>query len=105
MPDNRGLQVAILIWECAFCAIAALCMLFSIGLCMIIMFLAAMSELNQEMYMLSSSESKMKERLEIATVLNRCIAQLLSEEEDNVAIFNLQGIPLEMLDICFTAED
>ena len=78
---------------------------FSIGLCMIIMFLAAMSELNQEMYMLSSSESKMKERLEIATVLNRCIAQLLSEGEDNVAIFNLQGIPLEMLDICFTAED
>ena len=121
---------------------------FSIGLCMIIMFLAAMSELNQEMYMLSSSESKMKERLEIATVLNRCIAQLLSEEEDNVAIFNLlkiiseyfnsdrsyifeireedhtwintheyavngvteekdnlQGISLEMLDICFTAED
>lgn len=211
MPDNRGLQVAILIWGCAFCTIAALCMLlssnydrkkrkylvlmesftvllllmdafanifrghpgtvgsmvvhvsnffvffvneiilacfhtyviqfrkristkillsmlsyiafplaaavvqmfcygialinFSIGLCMIIMFLAAMSELNQEMYMLSSSESKMKERLEIATVLNRCIAQLLSEEEDNVAIFNLQGIPLEMLNICFTAED
>lgn len=29
MPDNRGLQVAILIWGCAFCAIAALCMLLS----------------------------------------------------------------------------
>ena len=65
---------------------------FSIGICMIIMFLAAMSELNQEMYMLSSRETKMKERLEIATVLNRCIAQLLSEEEDNVAIFNLLKI-------------
>ena len=26
MPDDKVLQVAILIWGCAFCAIAALCM-------------------------------------------------------------------------------
>ena len=65
---------------------------FSIGVCMIVMFVAAMSELNQEIYVLSSRESKTKERLEIATVLNRCIAQLLSGEEDNVAIFNLLGV-------------
>ena len=26
MPDEKVLQVAILIWGCAFCAIAALCM-------------------------------------------------------------------------------
>ena len=68
---------------------------FSIGVCMIVMFIAAMTELNQEMYELSSRESKMKERLEIATVLNRCIAELLSEEEDNTAIFNLLGIICE----------
>ena len=71
---------------------------FSIGVCMIVMFIAAMTELNQEMYELSSRESKMKERLEIATVLNRCIAELLSEEEDNAAIFNLLGIICEYFD-------
>lgn len=65
---------------------------FSIGVCMIVMFIAAMTELNEEMYELSSRESKTKERLEITTVLNRCIAQLLSGEEDNVAIFNLLGV-------------
>ena len=31
---------------------------FSIGVCMIVMFIAAMTELNQEMYELSSRESK-----------------------------------------------
>lgn len=29
MPDNRFLQIVILIWGCAFCAIAAVCMLLS----------------------------------------------------------------------------
>ena len=29
MPDDKVLQVAILIWGCAFCAIAALCMFLS----------------------------------------------------------------------------
>ncbi|MBE5704885.1 MAG: hypothetical protein EGS62_11940 [Ruminococcus sp.] len=29
MPDEKVLQVAILIWGCAFCAIAALCIFLS----------------------------------------------------------------------------
>ena len=68
---------------------------FSIGISMIIMFIAAMTELNQEMYFLLRREGKMKERLEIATVLNRCVTELLDETEDSHAINNLLGIITE----------
>lgn len=68
---------------------------FSIGISMIIMFIAAMAELNQEMYFLLRREGKMKERLEIATVLNRCVTELLDETEDGHAINNLLGIITE----------
>lgn len=65
---------------------------FSIGISMIFMFVVAMVEMNQEMYTLMRREGKMKERLEIATVLNRCVGELLSEKEDDTAIRNLLGI-------------
>ena len=65
---------------------------FSIGISMIFMFTVAMAEMNQEMYFLMRRDGKIKERLEIATVLNRCIAELLSEKEDDQAICNLLGI-------------
>lgn len=47
------------------------------------------------MYFLLRREGKMKERLEIATVLNRCVTELLAEAEDSHAINNLLGIITE----------
>ena len=54
---------------------------FSVGISMIIMFIVTMTELNQEMYQLISREGKIKERLEIATILDKCIAELISGED------------------------
>ena len=71
---------------------------FSIGISMIIMFVAMMTELNQEMYELISSEGKIKERLEIATILNNCIAELISGEDEDDAISNLLHIITEYFD-------
>ena len=59
---------------------------FSVGISMIIMFIVTMTELNQEMYQLISREGKIKERLEIATILNKCIAELISGEDEDAAI-------------------
>ena len=71
---------------------------FSIGISMIIMFVATMTELNQEMYELMSSEGKIKERLEIATILNKCVAELISGEDEDAAISNLLRIISEYFD-------
>ena len=65
---------------------------FSVGISMIIMFIVTMTELNQEMYELISREGKIKERLEIATILNKCIAELISGEDEDAAISNLLRI-------------
>lgn len=65
---------------------------FSVGISMIIMFIVTMTELNQEMYQLISREGKIKERLEIATILNQCIAELISGEDEDAAISNLLRI-------------
>ena len=65
---------------------------FSVGISMIIMFIVTMTELNQEMYELISREGKIKERLEIATILNKCIAELVSGEDEDAAISNLLRI-------------
>lgn len=62
---------------------------FSVGISMIIMFIVTMTELNQEMYQLISREGKIKERLEIATILNKCIAELISGEDEDAEISNL----------------
>ena len=65
---------------------------FSVGISMIIMFIVTMTELNQEMYQLISREGKIKERLEIATILNKCITELISGEDEDAAISNLLRI-------------
>ena len=65
---------------------------FSVGISMIIMFIVTMTELNHEMYQLISREGKIKERLEIATILNKCIAELISGEDEDAAISNLLRI-------------
>ncbi len=44
------------------------------------------------MYQLISREGKIKERLEIATILNKCIAELISGEDEDAAISNLLRI-------------
>ena len=44
------------------------------------------------MYELISREGKIKERLEIATILNKCIAELISGEDEDAAISNLLRI-------------
>ena len=70
------------------------------------MFIVAMTELNQKMYQLISREGKIKERLEIATILNKCIAELISGEDEDAAIFfMLPGIWKELpvagpVDLC-----
>lgn len=61
----------------------------SIGISMIIMFLAAMSEQNQEMNELTKKNSEVEARLEIATTLNRCVSELSSDTDIQVAIYNL----------------
>lgn len=61
----------------------------SIGISMIIMFLAAMSEQNQEMNELAKKNSEVEAKLEIATTLNRCVSELSSDTDIQVAIHNL----------------
>ena len=61
----------------------------SIGASMIIMFLAAMGEQNRQMYRLLKKNTEVEARLEIATTLNRCVGELSSDTDIQVAIFNL----------------
>lgn len=61
----------------------------SIGASMIIMFLAAMAEQNSQVYQLLKKNTEVEARLEIATTLNRCVGELSSDTDIQVAIFNL----------------
>ena len=61
----------------------------SIGLSMVLMFLAAMAEQNREMNELAKKNSEVEARLEIATTLNRCVSELSSDTDIQVAIYNL----------------
>lgn len=63
----------------------------SIGLSMIIMYVAATSELNREMYRVLKKKAEVEERLEIATTLNRCVTELSAERDVYEAIHNLLG--------------
>ena len=93
MPDEKVLQVAILIWGCAFCAIAALCIFLSSNYDREKRWylILTMTELNQEIYQLISREGKIKERLEIATILNKCIAELISGEDEDAGYYQAAG--------------
>lgn len=53
----------------------------SVGVSMILMFLVSNSELNEELRQLETSRAQIEEKLEIATMLNRCV-QKLSEGTD-----------------------
>lgn len=61
----------------------------SICLSMFVMFIASTGEQNHEMYQLLKKKSKVEERLEIASTLNKCVKALLSDDAIDVSIQNL----------------
>lgn len=61
----------------------------AVGVSMIIMFLAAMGEQNRQMYRLLKKNTEVEARLEIATTLNRCVGELSSDTDIQIAIHNL----------------
>ena len=61
----------------------------SICISMIIMYMAATSEMNREIYLALKQKEEAEERLEIETTLNNCIRELSSEEDIYESINNL----------------
>lgn len=64
----------------------------SIGMAMIFMYIASMSEQNREMYQLLKKKTEIEERLSIAMTLNKCVKALSSDVDIDVAINNLMGV-------------
>ncbi len=62
------------------------------GVSMILMFLAAIREQNMRLSQLEASQMRIAEKLEIATMLNRCVAKLSDGADRNVALNNLMEI-------------
>ncbi len=65
--------------------------LINIAICisMILMYMVAMGEQNQEIAKLSKKQVQTKEQLEISKMLNRCVLELSSDVDINTAINNL----------------
>lgn len=63
----------------------------SIGMAMIFMYIASMSEQNWEMYQLLKKKTEIEERLSISMTLNKCVKALSSDVDIDVAINNLLG--------------
>ena len=61
----------------------------SICISMIIMYMAATSEMNREIYLTMKQKEKVEEHLEIETTLNACIRELSSEDDIYDSINNL----------------
>lgn len=64
----------------------------SIGIAMIFMYIASMSEQNWEMYQLLKKKTEIEERLSISMTLNQCVKALSSDVDIDVAINNLLGV-------------
>lgn len=64
----------------------------SIGMAMIFMYIASMSEQNWEMYKLLKKKTEIEERLSIAMTLNKCVKALSSDVDIDVAIDSLMGV-------------
>ena len=64
----------------------------SIGIAMIFMYIASMSEQNQEMYQLLKKKTEIEERLSISVTLNQCVKALSSDVDIDVAVDNLLGV-------------
>lgn len=61
----------------------------SICISMIIMYMAATSEMNREIYLAMKQKEEAEEHLEIETTLNNCIRELSSEDNIYISINNL----------------
>ena len=64
----------------------------SIGMAMIFMYIASMSEQNYEMYQLLKKKTEIEERLSISVTLNQCVKELSSDVDIDVAVNNLLGV-------------
>lgn len=65
----------------------------AIGISMVLMFLVAVKEQNEELLRLETSRVQLAEKLEIATVLNRCVEKLSGNGHDlNKATNELLGV-------------
>lgn len=65
----------------------------AIGISMVLMFLAAAKEQNEELLQLETSRAQLAEKLEIATVLNRCVEKLSGCGQDvDKATHELLGV-------------
>lgn len=64
----------------------------SVGLSMIEMFLASTREQNAKLRQLETSRAQIAEKLEIATMLNRCVAQLSEGTDMDIALHNLMEV-------------
>ena len=65
----------------------------AIGISMVLMFLVAAKEQNEELLQLETSRAQLAEKLEIATVLNRCVEKLSGSGQDlNKATHELLGV-------------
>ena len=65
----------------------------AIGISMVLMFLVAAKEQNEELLQLETSRAQLAEKLEIATVLNRCVEKLSGGGHDlNKATHELLGV-------------
>lgn len=64
----------------------------SVGVSMILMFLVSTSEQDEELRKLAVSRAQIEEKLEIATMLNRCVAKLSDGTDRNAALHNLMEV-------------
>lgn len=64
----------------------------SIGMAMIFMYIASMSEQNREMYQLLKKKTEIEERLNIAETLNKCVKALASDVDIDATVDNLMGV-------------
>ena len=65
----------------------------AIGISMVLMFLVAAKEQNEELLQLETSRAQLAEKLEIATVLNRCVEKLSGSGQDlDKATHELLGV-------------
>lgn len=66
-----------------------------IGVSMLLMFLVSIREQNARLQQLETSRAQIAEKLEIATMLNRCVAKLSDGIDRNVALRGLMEVVLD----------
>ena len=64
----------------------------TVGISMILMFLVSTSEQDEELRKLAASRAQIEEKLEIATMLNHCVAELSGNTDWNAALRSLMEV-------------